>query len=545
MSTTSTYTHKTTEEISALILSAQNISDVAQALQTEQKSLIWYLYRCPNADRYLRFSVPKKSGGTRLILSPANSLKMIQQRLADVLQHLYRAPESAHGFVKTRSILTNAKHHKGARHILNLDLKDFFPSINFGRVRGLFCSQPFNIAPGAATVLAQICCFDNLLPQGAPTSPAVSNFICWRLDKALAILAKKYGCRFSRYADDITFSTKAGYFPPQLARHSKDDSNITVVIGKELENAILSNGFFINDEKIRLTDSSTRMEITGLTVNQFPNVPRKFVREIRSMLHDWESRGLQHAEERFKSLYSKKHRHPNKPTPRFTDVIKGKLNFLRFIKKPNDPVYRALRIRFEKLDPNFKDLRLHNLHEGLLKATWIIQSPTDLTQGTAFWLKDIGIVTCAHCVKDDSVIYRADDLARETFPISVLHIDHNLDLAILSASTVPELELIPDFEFRIRAGEPVTFAGFPYHEDGHGLFRANASVSQRCLDRKTLNTYWRVTGQIVSGNSGGPVLNFKHRVIGVVSRGADSFSTDDQTQINGFIAISDLKRLQP
>ena len=125
---------------------------------------------------------------------------------------------SAHGFIQPTSVVTNARAHTGKRWVLNIDLEDFFPTVNFGRIRGLFLKPPFDMAPAAATVCAQIVTYRNGLPQGAPTSPVLSNLIAVPLDRALLrLVAPARASTYSRYADDITFSTDLTQFPASLA----------------------------------------------------------------------------------------------------------------------------------------------------------------------------------------------------------------------------------------------------------------------------------------------------------------------------------------
>ena len=169
----------------------------------------------------------------------------------DFFDKSYRIKAPVHGFDKGKSIVTNATQHKRQRYILNLDLEDFYGTINFGRVRGLLISKPFGIAPKAASVIAQALCFQNKLPQGACTSPVISNLIAADLDKKLIDLARHYHCTYSRYADDITISSNKSAFPRSLAYY--DESNpITegTIIGKIVEDAIDSAGFKINHEKV-------------------------------------------------------------------------------------------------------------------------------------------------------------------------------------------------------------------------------------------------------------------------------------------------------
>ena len=179
---------------------------------TFNKHLVYYLYRLPIERRYVSFTVNKRTGGTRIISSPATGLKTAQRRLSKLLYAIYEPRKGVHGFAIGRGITTNAEAHVRQNHVLNIDLEDFFVSINFGRVRGLFLAEPFKLPTPIATLLAQICCHENKLPQGAPTSPIISNMICGRMDGQLKAFANRNGCFYTRYADDITFSTRQGLF---------------------------------------------------------------------------------------------------------------------------------------------------------------------------------------------------------------------------------------------------------------------------------------------------------------------------------------------
>ena len=150
----------------------------------------------------------------------------MQRRLSDVLQDCVdeinidnkRKNRTAHGFKRKRSIITNARQHRRRRWVFNLDLEDFFPSINFGRVRGfLLKNRDFELHAAVATVIAQIACYENSLPQGSPCSPVISNLIGHLLDMRLVRLASESGCTYSRYADDLTFSTNKKDFPEDIA----------------------------------------------------------------------------------------------------------------------------------------------------------------------------------------------------------------------------------------------------------------------------------------------------------------------------------------
>jgi RNA-directed DNA polymerase len=195
------------EELRQRFLTLCTREDVAALLEIDYYRLNYHLHIAKrHRDVYTTFYVSKKSGGRRQISAPITALKIIQQKLNQVLQQVYQPKPAVHGFTLDKSIVTNAKEHSRRKYVLNVDIKDFFPSINFGRVRGLFMAWPYNLNDSVATVLAQICCYNNELPQGAPTSPIISNMICAKMDSQLQGLAKKHQCFFTRYADDITFS---------------------------------------------------------------------------------------------------------------------------------------------------------------------------------------------------------------------------------------------------------------------------------------------------------------------------------------------------
>jgi RNA-directed DNA polymerase len=335
--------------------SLETINDLASLLEVDPQKLILYSYNIEPSRRYTTFPVAKRSTGERTISSPIKGLKLIQRKLAQVLQSVYSyGDDTVHGYVHNRSIVTNARAHARQKYLLNVDIKNFFPSINFGRVRGLFIHR-YGIKLNVATVLAQVCCFENKLPQGAPTSPVVSNMICSKMDKELARFARKHGCEYTRYADDLTFSTSEYYFPVQLARKiKKSDSPVQVKLGEELQDIIADNGFEINRAKTRLQEGNERQVVTGLVVNRFPNVRREYVRQIRAMLNAWSKYGLKAAELEFHRRYNKKHRAPYKEQkPSYKNVVRGKIAFLGMVKGKDDDVYIRYWNQLVALAPEF------------------------------------------------------------------------------------------------------------------------------------------------------------------------------------------------
>lgn len=364
------------EELRDNFLALKTARDIADLLQVAYGILVYHVYKVPEDKKYTQYELRKKAGGIRPILAPATSLKIIQQKLNQVLQAVYQTKPCVHGFVRNRSVLSNATGHQRRRYVLNIDLKDFFPSINFGRVRGMFMAVPYGLPDKAATVLAQICCFRNELPQGAPTSPIVSNMVCRRMDSHLQQLALRHRCYFTRYADDITFSTSTREFPQAVARF---DPKGQLQVGPELVSVIETNGFEINPDKVRLRTRYLRQEVTGLTVNEFPNVTRKYVRQIRAMLHAWARFGLEEAEREFHEKYDAKHRRPARNPSAFAKVVRGKIEYLGHIRGRKDRVYAGLGEKLVKLCPAFANLRIE--HRSTASGT----RPIIVTEGKSDW----------------------------------------------------------------------------------------------------------------------------------------------------------------
>ncbi|HEY9851343.1 MAG TPA: reverse transcriptase domain-containing protein [Leptolyngbyaceae cyanobacterium] len=334
--------NKECEELRKQFFAMKNPRDIAWLLEIPYQRLVYHIYQVPPEYKYLTFELNKKSGGTRIVSAPASALKLIQKKLNQVLQSAYQPKPSVHGFIYSKNIATNAKAHIRKRYVLNLDIKDFFPSINFGRVRGMFIALPYGFSPDVATVLAQICCHNNQLPQGAPSSPIVSNMICAKLDSELQQLAKKLRCTYTRYADDITFSTTMPKFPKELAYFISIEEQHKLVLGNELLSIIKGNGFQVNEKKIRLQSKDEHQEVTGVTVNQCTNVNRNYIRQIRAMLHAWEKFGIESAEKEHRTKYHSKQKSPYKITPSFKQVLRGKIEFIAIVKGKEDPIYQKL-----------------------------------------------------------------------------------------------------------------------------------------------------------------------------------------------------------
>ena len=276
-----------------MLQKTKSLSEIAILLGYKPKALSYILYKLPSENKYVEFTIPKKNGGKRRIKAPTDQLKQLQRRLASILNKCFEETcrrskhkrSLSHGFRKDHSIISNANKHKNKRHVFNVDLQDFFPSINFGRVRGfLIKNAHFNLDPKVATVIAQIACHDNELPQGSPCSPIISNLIGHLLDVRMVNLAKKTKCTYSRYADDLTFSTNRKEFPEKIAIKINGNDN-EWISGKALKKEIKKVGFTINEKKTSLQYKTARQITTGLVVNKKVNIKKEYYKQARSMCH--------------------------------------------------------------------------------------------------------------------------------------------------------------------------------------------------------------------------------------------------------------------
>ncbi len=336
------------------VIEVQNQKEGTNYKLVSAKRLKHYYANINN--KYVNFEIPKKTGGKRTITAPDKFLKKVQRRI-NLLLTLFFEPKSAtHGFLEDRSIVTNAKIHVGKKYVLNVDLKDFFPSIHFGRIKAVLqlpifgvraehlppdgnrleALFKFGLKPAFAQIISNFCCYESKLPQGAPTSPIITNIVSQRLDYKLVKLAKEYHCFYTRYADDITFSSDKNRF--------KEEFLI------KLDEAIKSEGFLINEKKSRIQKKAVRQEVTGITVNEKLNLPRSYVRKVRAALHNWEKQGYERANAKFASLYPhEKGFLRNKTIPPMESVLSGKILFLGMVRGKEDTMYLKYKNKLEEL----------------------------------------------------------------------------------------------------------------------------------------------------------------------------------------------------
>jgi RNA-directed DNA polymerase len=219
-------------------------------------------------------------------------LARLQKKLADLLSscihelsvHQKNNLSSAHGFLRSKSIVTNAAIHRKQKWVCNLDLEDFFGSINFGRVRGFFINDKrFNLSAETATFIAQIACHENKLPQGSPTSPVISNLVGSILDAKMRRLAKMAGCKYSRYADDLTFSSSRKAFSSHILFQTSGPF-VDFEPSEKLRQILKEADFKLNEKKFRLVTHTSRMTVTGITVNSKLSANREYKKTVRSII---------------------------------------------------------------------------------------------------------------------------------------------------------------------------------------------------------------------------------------------------------------------
>lgn len=226
------------------------------------------LFGIKKSDSYRTFSIPKKSGGTRKIEAPSDELKRIQLWIKENILDQFSASQYAKGFIKGISIFDNALPHVNKDLVINLDLKDFFPSIEYRKIYKIF--KYIGYTDSVSKLLTNLCTNPrNVLPQGSPASPVISNLVSLRLDKRLGRLAEEIGATYTRYADDITFS---------------GNKNLVKYL-KLIRKIIHEEGFRINEKKFHLQYSYQRQEVTGLIVNDKVSVPEHHIKELENAIY--------------------------------------------------------------------------------------------------------------------------------------------------------------------------------------------------------------------------------------------------------------------
>lgn len=474
-----------------------------KAVPFDLKQLTWYANPKLGRKRYAEFKIKKKSGAERCIHAPVKGLKSLQKTLSFVLQCVYEPHNAAMGFVRDRSIVDNAKLHVGSKYVYNIDLKDFFPSVDQARVWKCFQLKPFNLNKASsvepqymkwedfkkehlkteepvtflkgkgrmftntpygtlyvannfdkekdkyillgssslktkagkslegtlwlvnkipdtsrldiANIIASLCCTEmeverknesgewekvkrNVLPQGAPTSPVITNIVCQKLDYLLSGVAKRFGLKYSRYADDITFSSMHNVYQPESE------------FLKELHRIITEQNFHIKESKTRLQKDGYRKEVTGLLVNEKVNVQQRYIKQLRMWLYYWERYGYERASGFFLQQYIADKGHVKNGKPDMANVISGKLDYLKMVKGADNELYQKLKTRFENLTG-----KVASVSENLIEIEEAEISNTPLMKLL------LGLAEKPMVLSEEKIIDVSTKVKTEENPIPVFH----------------------------------------------------------------------------------------------------------------------------
>lgn len=539
-------------QIKQKFLNLNTRRDVADLLEIEDKSLRYFLYVIKPENLYTSFQVKKKSGSFRTICAPSKELKMIQKKLAYVLDLIYEPKVCAYGFIKNKNIVENAQNHVKRKLLLNIDLKDFFTQIHFGRVRGMFSKPPYNLGVEAATVLAQITCYNGALPQGSPVSPVLTNMICKPFDNQMMGFCKKYGVQYTRYADDITLSTFQHSFPDSICNNNLND----LKIGNGLEKIISSNGFIINKDKVYLNTQRTRQEVTGLVVNQFPNIKRERIKELRVILNHCENDIYETAKNYIAKGFCKNQNiisQVDDPDRKddicswFKNVLKGKISYIKQVKGKDSLTFYHYANKLNQIfeEELFNLSSFASLFDKIDDSVLVLiseKNSEEYTQGTGFIIKGHGLITSFHVTQNGDFfkVYKNNEYPHTSKMIvskgiNELSSDEKIDYALYRCDT----DLFNVFDLGdssdLKIGQKVTVIGYPNYASGNTPYVQTCHItSQKSLFGAP---FYTVSGRIIHGASGGAVLNENEEIIGLIKGGIVSLTEDDTNENQGFVPM--------
>ncbi len=351
--------------------------------------------------------------------------------------------------------------------------------------------------------------------------------ICFRLDRELLANAKEARCIYTRYADDITLSS---YQPLSLLFEGAAPSSGAIapdLLATKLKNIFETNGFKINPEKVHYADRHSRRMVTGLKINEALNVDRNFVRNIRAALYKVETDGEAAAQKTFSEKYG--------GTASIAAHLHGKIAWLGNIKGRSDPVFRSMAKRFNHCFPSRAMTVEPTNVEVRDRSVWIIEgSYIDASQGStffhkqgsAFFLKDVGLVTAAHCVDglDDLEVYHPTKPSNKFKVTVAMRCDHR-DLAVLEHHIAGnEYYEMACSHHVVSIGDAVAAVGYPAYGPGDKINVRSGTISS--LTTKSAVQMIEVTQKLAQGMSGGPIIDGKHAVVGIIHKGGPDEARD-------------------
>lgn len=550
---------KTDSEIIELLSKAKTRKDISDLLEIEEKSLRYFLFVKRPENMYSSFSIQKKNGGTRQINAPCKIWRNIQRKLAYILSLIYTPKICAYGFIKQKSILENALQHTKKAEILNIDLKDFFTQFHFGRVVGLLKAKPYSLGEEAAITIAQIACLNGVLPQGAPTSPILTNMLCAPLDNQLMHFAKKQGIIYTRYADDITFSSYGHNIIGNIVLYNENK----LILSDPLKNILKKNSLVENENKIKIRTKFERQEVTGVIVNKFPNIKREYLKNIRALLHNCKRNGLyKEALKYIEKGYCKNQKIINiKDDPKmkqlveewYKSVLIGKVRFVMQIKGEQSFTFYSLAIAAnDAFSENIFDLSYFDKMNAIIdKNVFVLQSNDKIKQGSGFYVPGYGLFTSYHVTEDRDFYYLWKNGEKVVnvpvgADINEKFSDKKIDYALYDINPPNIVSLIIGNSADLNVGDTVVIAGFPNYIEGDTITKEECKITG--ITTLFGAKFYKVSGRIVHGASGGIVLDTSYRVVGIIKGGISSDGEDNSDIKQGFLpidlVIEDIERKQ-
>ena len=475
---------------------------------------------------YKKFTISKSNGQKRTIYAPSPRLMELQKIISYFLNGLYKPRQCVHGFIKGRSIVTNAKQHIKNHSVLKIDIEKFFESITTSRIKGLLLA--LGLEDGLAQAITTICTMNNILPTGSPASPVLANMICHRLDKELARLSKIHKITYTRYGDDMTFSGYGKHFFNSILR---SDSNGGYIISEQLKKIIKDNGFSINERKTGFFGKDKSHYITGIKVNKKLKLARAYYKNLEAILHMVERYGHEDTAKRFyENIAPKRYSNRVDYALDFRQFILGKISYIGMIQGADSKSYKAYMKIFDKL---FNEIG--KIEECVYVMEWIIDDPllqglSDFCgQGTCFSLDGVGLVTAAHVLPcDDTIKYlknrnilsikRANDGQVTTLSTdNIMCRIPDIDIAVIKFNNNDSKKLLYNSDYVHSTAKNVKLIGFPSYRNGDSVTITHSTIISQSRSNGIRKI--EVKDGIVGGMSGGPVLDMDDKVVGVIHKG--------------------------
>lgn len=525
----------------------QSKGDLAGFLGLSLEKLDLFVYPTSMYDLYRNRLVPKRNGGYRELLIPRSDLKRAQRLIASELEKGYKPLPCVHGFVKGRSIKTNAENHIGSQVIVGLDIKDFFPSISSRRVYGLLVSKKLGLTPEVAFCISRIVATPKGLPQGAPSSPIISNMICLGMDKQLMHLSREYRYQYSRYADDLTFSFKSSYF---FYRNFYSGGKLR--LPNKLRNAITNfhgtESFELNEDKSFYSCSFSRQLVTGVVCNQKTNIKREQYRRLRSTLHRLSNGDIEGAMGCYYGKTIAKLTDAERGS--FEASLRGSLDFYKsLIEDPwtSGPLMR-LGSLYNKSKPEDTPVFPVALRQDSLLYLEGEDDKQNSFEGLGFYLAGYGLVTAWHVICDavsrDKNSREIKLFSSDKTPLAIFRFgnevvqDNKRDAAILQdvpPAILKNIPLLPSNMDLLTKGDRIS--AYQHHfSESRFSFELHSGDLLRVGEPSEEGTLCYTNCSFRHGMSGGPVFNGLGQVVGIVH------TATERGKLGSFLPLRDCVR---